>query len=104
MILGVGVTFHHQSHIPLLRAGRSRQQTILSSPSSPTHDEQKNVATFPPSSVARGRAVSCAPSLIPRHARLPVTGIRHAGYVLLNTIHPAYSIFLIYDICNMYIL
>ena len=87
MILGLGVTFHHQSHIPLLRPGRHRQ--LLTSPGSPTPDtETKHVptlATFPPGvarSVARSgpnkgrahRAASCTPSLIPRHS-----GTRHVG-------------------------
>ena len=81
MILGLGVTFHHQSHIPL-RAGRHRP--LLTSPGSPTPDESKNVATeTQPPGVARSgqgrahRAVSCAPSLIPRHAK---TGTRHVGH------------------------
>ena len=78
MILGLGVTFHHQSHIPL-RQGRHRP--LLTSPGSPTPDELKHVATETQrSGQVRGhRAVSFAPSLIPRHAKLPHSGTRHVG-------------------------
>ena len=66
MILGLGVTFHHQSHIPLLR------------PQPPTPDEPKNVATFPPGLLRRPPR----PSLIPRHVKPPHSGTRHVGYDL----------------------
>ena len=89
MILGLGVTFHHQSHIPLLRPGRHRQ--LLTSPGSPTQDETKPVATsvtFPPgvrSGNRAARAASCAPSRIPRHARLAhEASTRHVGWVLCS--------------------
>ena len=88
MILGLGVTFHHQSHIPLLRPG-GRHRHPLTSPGSPTQEETKTSVTFPPWAARSGnraaRPASCTPSLIPRHARLAhEASTRYVGWVLCS--------------------
>ena len=57
MILGAGVTFHHQSHIPVLHRPRASSKQP-----GPGAGEGKR----PP------------PSHIPRHARLPLSSLHHA--------------------------
>ena len=57
MILGAGVTFHHQSHIPVLHRPRASSKQ-------------------PGPGAGEGKR---PPSHIPRHARLPLQALHHVG-------------------------